>query len=124
VQVLKRLTRLSVLLGLNEGLFGDENSVKELTLIFLSDSDALVDAGGAEGNVGVIVSGEDELILDIGVKFDGDTLNHIDVLDLFSTQEVLDINGLLVLGADGVDGEMSVDQFHAVNEALYMEAYN
>jgi hypothetical protein len=104
----------------NEGLLGDENSVKEFTLVLLSDSNALVGTGGAEGDGGVIVSLEDELVLDIGVQSDGDTINHVNVLDLLTTEEVLDIKSLLVLGADSVDGEMGIDQFHSVHEALYI----
>ena len=110
--------------GGNEGLLGDENSIKELTLVLLSDSDALVGTGGAEGDGGVIVTLEDELVFDIGVKLDSDTLNHINVLDLLTTEEVLNIKRLLVLGAESIDREMGVDQFHFVHEALYISAYN
>jgi hypothetical protein len=110
--------------GGNEGLLGDENSIKELTLVLLSYSDALVGTGGAKGDGSVVVTLEDELVLDIGVESNGDTLNHIDVLDLLSTEEVLNIKSLLVLGADSVDGEMGIDQFHFVHEALYISAYN
>jgi hypothetical protein len=110
--------------GGDEGLLGDENSIKELTLVLLSYSNALVSTGGAEGDGGVIVTLEDQLVLDIGVQLDSDTINHVNVLDLLTTEEVLNIKSLLVLGAESIDREMGVDQFHSVHEALYISAYN
>ena len=103
---------------LDDVLVGDENTIKELTLVLLADSDRLADAGAAEGDSGVVESLEDNLILDIGVGLDGDSGEHVNVLDLFTSEEVLDIDAGSVGGDDAVDGEMGVYGSHFVLETL------
>jgi len=73
-------------------LVGDENTIEELTLILLSDFDSLADAGATEGEGSVVESLEDNLILELGVGLDGNTGEHVNVLDLFTSEEVLDID--------------------------------
>merc|ERR1712022_58984 len=66
----------------------------------------------------VIETFEDKFVLDIYVVSDGNTLDHVDVLDVLATKEVLDLNAGAILGDDGVDGEMSIYQPHFVHKAL------
>ena len=104
--------------GLDEGLLGDKNSIKELTLILATDSAHLLDLGAAEGEGSVVDAVEDKLALDVlGVADLGAGL-HDDELVLLATKEVLDGDLVAVLGDDDVDGEMSVDESHFVAEAL------
>lgn len=85
-----------------------------------------------------VVSGDDDLIL-LSLRFlNGNTLKHLDVSDTLLSQEVTirekerrsqlhqvernkrcnvpDLDGLLVVGDDDVDGEMGVDETHLVGE--------
>ena len=82
----------SIFLGGDEALLGDEDTIEELTLILLSNLDRLADAGAAEGDSGVVETLEDNLILEFGVGLDGNTGEHVNVLDLFTSEEVLDID--------------------------------
>ena len=106
------------LFGLNEGLLGHEDAVKELTLVLASDSADLLDLGAAEGEGGVVDSVEDELTLDVGGVGDLGAAFHHDKLVLLATEEVLDGDAGAVLGDGDVDGEMGVYQPHLVSEAL------
>jgi hypothetical protein len=105
-------------LGLNEALLGNEDTIKELTLILISDVDGLADTGAAERDGGVIEAFENEFILDINGESDGDSGNHVNVLDLLTSEEVLDINARSILGDGAVNGEMSMDGSHLVHVAF------
>ena len=78
----------------------------------------MADAGAAEGDSGVVESLEDNFVLEIGVGLDGDSGEHVNVLDLFTSEEVLHINARAVGGDDAVDGEMGVYGSHFVLETL------
>ena len=86
-------------------------------MLDLADS---ADLSAAEGNITVINSLEDELVLDIlgSGHHDGAALLHLDQVGLLSTQEILDFDLLLVLGDDGGNGEMSMYHLHFVSETL------
>lgn len=85
-----------------------------------------------------VVSGDDDLVL-LSLRFlNGNTFKHLDVSDTLLSQEVTieserrvsfnretskrrrinvpDLDGLLVVGDDNVDGEMGVDETHLVGE--------
>lgn len=109
---------LGVFLRFDEGLLGDEDAIKELTLILASDSADLHDLGADHGDSGVVSSIEDELTLDGLGDLDGGATNHVDELVLLATKEVLDGDAGTVLGDSDVDGEMVMHQPHLVAEAL------
>jgi hypothetical protein len=104
-------------------LVGDENTIEELTFILLSDLNRLADASAAEGDSGVVEALEDNLVLDIGVVLNSDSGDHVNVLDLFTSEEVLDIDAVTVSGDDAVNGEMSVYGSHFVLETLSQVQY-
>jgi hypothetical protein len=106
------------LLGFDEGLLGDKNSVEELTLILAANSADLLDLGAAERKGSVVDSVEDDLTLDFVRVAAGGATHHLDDLILLSTKEVLDGDLGSVLGDDDVDREMSVNESHFVAEAL------
>ena len=108
----------SFLLGRGEGLLGDEDTIEELTLVLLADLANLADAGAHKGNLGDVNTVEDELILDVLGAMHRAAIGELDEVGLLATQEVLDLDGLLVLGDDGTDGEMRMDKSHLVSEAL------
>ena len=108
----------SVVLGSSEGLLGDEDTIEELTLILLTDLADLGDAGARLGKEGVVNTVEDELVLNILGKVDSAAGVELDEVASLATEEVLDLNLLLVLGDDGGDGEMRMHQSHLVAEAL------
>lgn len=64
-----------------------------------------------------IISLDDDLILLVRER-DFDTFQHGAFTDVFLAQEVSDLEGCTVVGWDGVDGEMGVDETHLVQEAL------
>ena len=104
--------------SVGNGLLGDVDTIEELTLILGTDLAALGDLGAHEGNQSVIDTLKDEFILDGLGKLDGGSTLHVDLLDVSTTKEVLDLNGV-VLGSDlSVNGEMSVDESHLVDEGL------
>ena len=96
----------------------DEDSIEELTLILAADSANLLGLGAAQREGLVVDTVEDDLTLDVGGEFAGGATSHLDDLVLLATQEVLHDKLVTGLGADDVDGEMSVDQSHFVAEAL------
>jgi hypothetical protein len=108
----------SEFLGLNLGLLGNENSIKELTLILAADAAHLLNLGAALGKGSVVNAIEDELALDVSGLLDGGASLHLDNLVLLATEEVLDSDLGAVLGDNDVDGEMSVHKSHFVAEAL------
>jgi len=103
---------------LDEGLLGNEDAIKELTLVLASNSADLLNLGAAKGESGVIDTIEDKLSLDVSGGSHGSALGHLDELVLLATKEVLDGDAGTILGDDGIDGEMSVYQSHLVSEAL------
>ena len=80
----------SEFLGLNLGLLGNENSIKELTLILAADAAHLLNLGAALGKGSVVNAIEDELALDVSGLLDGGASLHLDNLVLLATEEVLD----------------------------------
>ena len=108
----------SLFLGFDEALLGDEDTIEELTFILISDVNGLADLGAGEGDGGVVEAFEDEFILDLDGESDGNTVGHVNVLDLLTSEEVLDVDAGSVLGDDAVNGEMSVDGSHLVHEAF------
>ena len=110
---------ISVFSGLDELLLGHENTIQELSLVLAVENLAgLADLGAGEGEGSVVDTFEDELTLDIVGELDDGASEHVDVLVLLATHEVLDGNRGAVLGDDDVDGEMSVNKSHFVAEAL------
>ena len=109
---------LSNFLGLDEGLLGDEDAVKELALVLSADPADLLHLGAEHGKRAVVVAVEDELALDVGGDLDGAAVLHGDELVLLAAEEVLDGDAGAVLGHNHVDGEMRVDESHLVAEAL------
>ena len=109
---------VSLFLGLDEGLLGDADAIKEFTLVLATDSANLLHLGAAEGESSVVDTIEDKLTLDVSGVSDGGALGHLDELVLLSTEEVLDGDAGAVLGDHDIDGEMSVYKSHLVAEAL------
>ena len=109
---------VSLFLGLDEGLLGDEDAIKEFTLVLATNSANLLDLGAAEGESSVVDTIEDKLTLDVSGVSDGGALGHLDELVLLSTEEVLDGDAGAILGDHDIDGEMSVYKSHLVAEAL------
>ena len=78
------------------------------------------DLGAAEGDLGVVDSLEDKLVLHIlgSGHLNGAALLHLDQVGFLSTEEVLDFDLLLVLGDECGNGEMCMYHLHSVSEAL------
>ncbi|KAJ5822182.1 uncharacterized protein N7525_011466 [Penicillium rubens] len=97
--------------------------VTHLTDILVSDTADLLDVGGRLGHTLEGVTGEDELILDVGGGSDVDIRLGSDAADVLLTEEgsIPDLhNGAASLGVGldvDVDGEVSVDVTHLVLEA-------
>lgn len=100
-------------------LFGNVDTVQELSVVLVSDLAGLGDLSAGEGEVLVVNTFEDDLVLEGFTHLAGASWEHINLVYFFTTQEVLDFNGLGVLGDDGVNGEMSVDKSHFVSVTLY-----
>lgn len=114
----------SFISGLDEHLLGDEDSIEELSLILaVSDLAGLADLGAREGEGSVVDTVEDKLVLDLLGEGNGGASEHVNVLVLLATQEVLDSERRTVLGDDDVNGEMSVHESHLVAEALNIDYY-
>jgi hypothetical protein len=103
----------------HKSLLGDVDSVQELSVILATDLADLGDLCAWEWDVLVVNSFEDELVLEIWVQLDGGAGKKLDLLDLFTSEEVLDFDGSSILGDHNVNGEMSVNESHLVSVALY-----
>ena len=86
------LSLSSQLLWCDSSLLGDVDTIQELSNILSSGLADLADTGAALGEGGVIVSFEDELVLDLGSwsKSNLGATKHWDKLVLLTSQEVLD----------------------------------
>jgi hypothetical protein len=97
------------------------NLVTHLTDILVANTADLLDVGGTLGDTLQGVTGELELILNVGGGEDLNTGLGSDAADVLLTEEVTDLNlsavGLGVLLDVDVDGEMGVDVTHLVQEA-------
>lgn len=111
----------SLVLWCDELLGGNEDTIQEFSLILLLDLADTVDLGAAKGDLGVVDSLEDELVLDVlgGRHLDGAALLHLDQVRSLSTEEVLDFDLLLVLGDECGNWEMCMYHLHSVSETLY-----
>ena len=61
---------------------------------------------------------EDKFILDVGTQRNSATAVEINLVDVFTTQKVFDLDASAVLGDCDVNGEMSVNQSHFVLVAI------
>ena len=103
---------------LNVGLGANEDTIEEFTVILAADSADLLDLRACLGEGVEVDTVEDNLTLDVGGEVALGALLHVDDLVLLSTEEVLNGDGVTVLGDDAVDGEMGVDHSHFVAETL------
>lgn len=102
---------------LNGGALRDVDTVQELTDILVLDLGNVLDGGGALGNVLEVNTTENDLILLVG-DVDGDSLQHGNAADNLLTNEVADLNALLLINNGQVDGEMGIGRAHLVLETL------
>jgi len=102
----------------DEGLLGDEDAIQELSLILVSDTASLACPGASEGKSSIIWSIEDKLILNVRRLSDSCTWWKLNVVRFLTTQEVNNIERLLVLWDHNVDGEVIVHKSHLISEAL------
>ena len=77
------------------------------------------DSGAADGDGSVVDTVEDELVLGLLGEGDSAAWEEVEHVTLLSTEEVLDLNLLLILGDDGVNWEMCMDESHFISEALF-----
>ena len=99
-------------------LLGHVDTIQELSVILISNLADLGNLGAGEGKVLVVNSVEDDLVLQLWAHLAGATWEHVDLLDLLSTQEVLDFKGLSILRDCDVNGEMGMHHSHFVSETL------
>ena len=104
--------------GFNEGLLGNEDAIKELTLVLASYSANLLDLRAAQGESSDVDSVKDKLTLLFFALDDLAAWGHSDELVLLATKEILNSDAGSILGDGDIDGEMSVDQSHLEAEAL------
>lgn len=114
----RALSVQSLVDGLDDATVRDEDTVQELTLVLSADAGGLAELGAAERDAGLVDTLEDELVLNLSAGSDLAAGLHDDLLDVATTEEVLDLNEGAVLGNVSVDGEMRIDASHLVLDAL------
>ena len=72
------------------------------------------------GDLGNVVTFNDNFILNIFLSDDFDSFRHIDFSGELFSQEVLDFNIGAILGNIDVDGEMSISESHLVSVSLIL----
>ena len=97
---------------------GNEDTIKEFTLVLVANFANLADSSTGLRKEMVVNTIEDKFILDVLREIDGAALVELDQVRFLTTQEVLDFNLLLILGDDGSDGEMCMNKSHLVAETL------
>jgi len=97
---------------------GHVNSVKELTDILVLGLARLLNVGSSLGDAVDVVSGENNLVLDLLCSGNGHTLEHWDPANNKLAEIVSDLHvlSLLVIKSD-LDGEMGIDESHLVLKA-------
>ena len=103
---------------LDTSLCGDIDPVEEFSDILLANVRALVDEGTSKRNVLIIAAFEDDLVLESWATLDGNAVEHLNFVNLSTTEEIFEFDTLGVLSDDEVDGEMSVDESHPIAVAL------
>jgi hypothetical protein len=82
----------SFFLGVGESLLGNENTIKEFSLVLISNTAYLVDSRAGKGDTGNINSVENKLILNVLGGVHGGVWGEDDEMGFLSTKEVLDFN--------------------------------
>jgi len=95
-------------------LLRDVDTVQELTNILVLNGGGLLDVGSRLGDISQVVTGQDDLILLVLGDNDLDTLQHGDLEENLLTNKVTDLNRLLIISNNDVDGEMGIDETHLV----------
>lgn len=109
----------SHLLVLDGATLGNVDTVQELTDILVLDEARLVDGGRGAGSQVDVGSLNDDLILGhLGLANAGVITEHIDGANDLLTQEVTDLDTLAAVNDGNVNGEMGIDQTHAVTITL------
>ena len=96
----------------------DIDTVQELSVVLISDLAHLGYLSARKREVLVVNTLEDDLVLKVRVESSGGAWEQVKLLGLLSAQEVLDFNGLSILGDDNINGEMSVNESHSVSVRL------
>ena len=112
------LQSLCSVAGLDDGSVGDEDAVQELALVLCADLAGLGNLGAGQGEGSLVDAFEDKFVLGVDGLLNGAAGGHDDLLDVATTEEVLDLNGLEVLGGLRGHGEMRVHESHLVEDAL------
>jgi len=108
----------SSVIVLDVALFTDVDTIQEFTDILVLNEDGLMDKSAGKRNVVKIVSFNGDFVLDVFLLGDLDAFKHIDLSVEFLTNEILNFDGLAVLGDVGVDWEMCIGESHLVFVSL------
>ena len=92
----EELNSYSIFFWIDKALFGNENTIKEFTLVFVTNIANLSNLSTREGDIGVIGSIKDDLMLSVLGSDNGDTWLHNNEMWFLTTQEVSDFNLFLV----------------------------
>jgi hypothetical protein len=114
----KAIRRLS--LSNHLSLLWDVDSIQKLSVVLVSDVAWLGNLGAGEWEVLDINTFEDNLILEFSTHLAWAAGKHINLVNLLSSQEVLDFKGFTVFGDNDVNGEVSMYESHLVSVALYI----
>jgi hypothetical protein len=95
-------------------LLGDVDTVQELTDILILNTCRLVDFGGGLRNLLDVVTGQDDLFLNVFRAGNSDTFQHGHASDDTFSQKVSDLNLLAVIRDVDTDGKVSVNESHLV----------
>lgn len=78
--------------GLDNSLFGDEDTVEEFTFVLGSDLADLGDLSARKRDIAVVDAFEDQFVLYFSRELNSSAWLHNDLLDVATTEEVLDLN--------------------------------
>ena len=96
-------------------LVADVNTIEELTDILVADKGGGVDISADLGDGLDVVTGEDDLTLDVGVAH-GHALTELDLAVVLVTEELADDKGAVLI--NNLHGKVVVDELHLVEETL------
>jgi hypothetical protein len=95
------------------------DTIQEFSVILVSNVARLRNLSASKGKVLVINSFENDFVLEFWAHFADAAWEHFNLVDLLSTQEVLNFNTLAVFRDRNVDGEVSVHQSHLISVTLH-----
>ncbi len=103
---------------LNSTLFGNVDTIKELTNILVSHTGSTTNFGASSGDLDNVICFKFNLVLDVSGTGVLNFSRELNTTNAFFTKEITDLNSVALVVVVDVDGKVRVHETHLVTESL------